>query len=930
MLPRAYIDASEKFFIDKHLAKSYLLEIGVEGVGGSSQTQEEKIEVDNSDRIKDKTFYLYEIKIKLDLEDVINSKINNFKIYLTNNESESGLVDQQYNNFAGKSTESLSENAVANIFNNERLAITETLVNRFNSKSFLLTSLDPKVFVDLERYKNNFRGTSSDKFGYISGIESYIAKPILDASNNTNIGSSETAINASQKKISRKIEVGLYAGQPITEIMELYNLSASRRKKVDKQWGRHQKIKRSEVKTQFHYSETKTRENLIPEFEKSKSLRKTVVDKKKSSSQVRSVSFILKIKNKDLVKSNIRENKFGIILEAEDRNSTVLDRQFVNIDIENDVKYHLISFENLSVSQSIQSNTAILSFLSGENNASNKNKSLEDIQMNMHLKSLKRNTALYNHSFEDTFFKRSVNPNRQAIIKIKTGTGREESFQNMSNISYDVKSFANPSFFRFTPTIQDLKFDNFWEVGINSLNRVYRNKFIPFIVKSINIEGQECAKIEIDIASIPLRYKRLKVFKKDRNQTLFGNYQDNLKEVYDKLGNVIKPIDIKRNLDVDSKNKIVSIIDYNVEANKLYEYRIELFEGVKKVGRSFSSSFFQEKIEKKDGVVSFSQNTSVGRTAQAFSKNIKCRIVETDAEKSFKNLLGNKYDLFKSELDKVKDITTNAIAVKLERLCLNDCTIKTIEYIPVNDSDQSRSDQGNTNTNDVNFSISDTGLDPGKDYIYKLTACLKPIEELLAGIDEEIIIRSKGEKKSFKQFKHAAVRRKIKNLSNDVLYSLASKIANQSRGKINDFETMSGLNNGNTFSTASTGDILYINAYASKQSVTRQKPIANLTHKNTISRIIKNKNNLGDRYHKNKIILEFVCDISKEIDHAVIFLNNNGIIDYCCNLHAQASKRDYRVLIEKENLSGNCEFLIYPINKKGKIYSPILIDTISL
>ena len=931
MLPRAYINSAKKFFIDKAKAKSYLLEIGVEGLGAAAALQEEKIEVSGNNSLKDKTFYLYEIKIKLDLEDVINSKINNFKVYLTNNESENSFVSQLYKSTAVKLRESNAIKAVSNIFNNERTEIVETLINKSTSKTFLLTKLDPKVFVDLERYKNNFRGTSSDKFGYITSIASYtVQQDQTIASNLANNRDNATAIISSQDKISRKIENGLYSGQTITEIMELHNLSASKRKKVDKHWGRHQKSKRSEVKTQFYYSENKTRENLIPEYEKAKSLRKIVVNQKKGSDQVRCVSFILKIKNKDLVKHGIGENKFGLILEAEDRNKAVLDRQFVNIDIADDTKYHLISFESLNVNQNLKNNAAVLSFSTDKDIISSKNKSLENIQMHMHLKSLKRDKALYAHAYEDTLFKRSVNPNKQSIIEIKAKTTREESFQNTSNASYDIKSFANPSFFRFTPTIQNLKFDNFWEVGIDSPNRVYQNKFIPFIVKTVKVNGKECAKIEIDVASIPLRYRRLKIFKKDRNQALFGGFKDNLKEVYDKNGNVVKPIVLKRNLDVNSKNSIISIIDYNVEANKLYEYRIELFESVKKVGRTFSSSFFQEKIEKSDNVVSFAKKASVGRTSSAFSANIACNIIETDAEKSFKNLLGNKYDLFKSEIGKVKDITTNAIAVKLERLCLTDCTIKTIDYVSVNDSNQSRSNLGNTNTNSVNFSIVDQGLDKDKDYVYKLTACLKPIEELLEGIDEEITMRAKGDKKSFKQFKHAAIRRKIKNLSTGVLYNLASKIANQSQGKIYDSETLSGLNNGNLFSLASTGDIVYVNAYASKQSTNRQKPIANLVHKNTISRIIKNKNKLGGSYHKNKFILEFVCDISQEIDHAVIFLNNNGIIDYCCNLHTQTVKRDYRVLIEKENLVGNCEFLIYPINKKGKIYSPLIIDTIKL
>lgn len=928
MLPRAYINTSEKFFIDKNLAKSYLLEIGVEGRGGLTNLQTEEVENANSKEVKDRTFYLYEIQIKLDLEDVINSKINNFKIYLTNNDNETDFVNQLYQNKVKKPTTLTSENAVAGIFNNERVELVKTLVNKNDNKKFILSKLDPKVFVDLERYKQNFRGTATDKFGLISSISSYMSKVPTDNKAKDSVTDNAMSLVSAQLKISKKIELGLLEGLPIFDVMELDKLTLSNNKKIDKSWGKNQSIRRSEEKTQFHYTDPKTREVLIPDFENAKKNRKTSIIKKKSDNQIRNVSFILKIRHKDLTKSNILEDQFGLILEAEDKNNTILDRQFVSVDLKKDIRYHLVSFENINISQGIGKNSVTLSFL-GDKSTTNKNKSLEKYSMNLHHKKLKKNTAFYDADFKNTSFKREIKPNKNTILRIKSANSREESYQNESNASYEVKSFSAPMFFRFTPTIQGIDFDNFLEVGVKPLKNNYQNMFIPFLVKSISINGNYCAQLVIDTSKIPLKYKKIKIFKKDKTRALFGNFTDSLKDAHDSQGKILTSIELKENLAIDEKDKLLLVVDHNVEVNKLYEYRLEIFKDINDVGRSFSTSFFQETIEKRDNVVRFAQTTSAGRSSDSFSANISCSIIETDAEKSFKGLLGNKYDLFKSEISQIKDITTNAISVKLDRLCLTDCTIKTIDYFAVNDNNNARSEQGNTNTNNVNFTVNDSNLDKDKDYVYKLTACLKPVEELLAGINEEVQFRARGDRRSFKQFKHASIRRKIKNLNTDILYSLASKISSQKLGKIYDFETLSGLSNENIFSMSSTGDTIYIKAH-SNNTASAKGPISNLVHENTITRIVKSKNKLGSKEHKNKIILEFSCDVNKEIDHAVIFLNNDGIIDYCCNMHTQKNKRYYRVLIEKENLRGKCDFYLYAINKKGKIYNPLLIDTINL
>ena len=931
MLPRVYRKISEKFFKDKNLAKSYLLEVGSDKRGGSAVLTPEAIKSLDGESNKKNTYYLYEIQIKLDLENVINSKIRNFKVYLTNADSEQSFQNQLYSNPIDRivSLNETPENSVGNLMAMEGLDITSTLINTNENKNHALTNIDPKSFIDLARYKQNFKGTSSDKFGLISNINSYITKTILAPSEKYNNIDSTTTIFASQEKINRRIETGLYSGIPIVETMELDRLVRSNTKKVNKAWGRRQKVKRSDQKNSSTYTDDKTRDNLIPGFKESLSTRKIETTGRKSSSATRNVTFDLKIKHSDLIKNTITKNEFGIILEAEDKNNLIIDRQFVKINLEKDVKYHLVSFGDIELSASSNDIFTKISILNLRSN---------NMQLKMHQKVLKRNVAFYDHNFTNNVLTKELQGSKSSSITLNNKASTSNSQQNASNSIFGVNSFSSPMFFRFTPTIQSMEFDNFLEIGLAPSSH-FENAFVPFVVKSIVIEGRICAQIDIYTSKIPSRYKRLKIFKKDRNQSLFGNYSDNLKSAFDENGNLIAPLPLNNNFKVNNGN-IITAIDYNVEPGRLYDYRLELFEGVKRSGRKFSASFFQEKIETRDEVAIFSNVGSPVRAGNTFFVKLKCKIIETDAEKSFKSLLGNKYDLFKSEINQVKDITTNSIVAKVERICITDCTVKTVGYFPPTDGNNNRSESGNTNTNEALFNISDSGLINEKEYEYKVTPCLKPVAELISGINEEIVKRTfAGKRKNVNQTKHAAFKRIIQNLNDNILYSLSTKLSNQKAGKIIDPETMADINSNNAFSSASTGDITYYkarrvssiqNLSETNESGSEEALIKEYTHINTVSRIIKSKNSLGFRNYKNKIILEFSCKITNDVDHAVLFLNNNGIVDYCCNMHTRKDKTNYRLLIEKENLKGDVSFLLYPVNKKGKIHEPTIIDTIKL
>ena len=391
------------------------------------------------------------------------------------------------------------------------------------------------------------------------------------------------------------------------------------------------------------------------------------------------------------------------------------------------------------------------------------------------------------------------------------------------------------------------------------------------------------------------------------------------------------------------------IVDVNVEPERLYAYRLELFEDVGRVERIYSTSFFQEKIEKPAQVCSISIDSDYSDGFnEAVSFRVNVTIKETDAEKVFKSLLEDKFDLFQDEIRDIGSLTTDAIAVKIEKIDIDLCTIDTVAYLSNLASTTPNREDVTFNPNSVSVVYTDTNS-PAKDCLYKATACLKPVSEIIAGIEDEITLRkSPAAGVKYDKFKFAKIRKKIEKLETNVLYTLSSKLAASSGFKKNvivDSETSAGMSGQNYFARSSTGDMSYY-LHTAREPIPvydfgKDKPAsgcynfetAEITHYPEKSlRQIKTSNKT-----KNKFIIDFRCIFKSFVDYCSIFVHNNGFFEHCCDIHVPSflqnggeEKSSYKALVEKEGLQGTCVFYAYPVTKYGKILSKLNLGSIEV
>lgn len=897
MIPITQINEKEKFFINKGKNKAYFLKVQKKLSGQQS--------------------LFYEINLDLDLEKIVKSKTKKIDVYLT--PPESNIVLNNADNLQTTVNRS-SVNSISRIMSSYSANLMSHLVSFNSIKKSYITSINPIKFVDLERYKNNFKGTSNDKFGAISSISTYVIQKNND--NDPEAGLPSTI--QSRKQVYLEVEKGLFEGKPISSVIdfkEIKKRKAINKHRIDKNFQKYNK----EIKEKI--------ENLLPEVMRSKQFQQRSKTRKNSSS-LRTCSFILEISEKDYLRN--LQSDFNIVFVAKDKNDVNLDMTFVRVNLLKDLFYSsLPSFNDFEISYS--NNTISIS-----------NNSKQLVSFLLYNKCIKKDKPFYENYYEPKSVINILPNKNSAKFKLSTFVPRNNS---TSNESVQVTSFNLPNFFRLTPRFYNaydsFEFDNMIEVGVPPQSN-YNNTYVPFCVLNEQKKGKTCGKILIDISKIPKKYRKLKVIKKDLNRSLFGKIEKeifnfNLEKVgFIRTGKEFKNIKTKPFYDSSNEtseyayeNNFLTIYDFNVENDKVYDYRLELVEDLKTVNRSISTSFFQEKIESKDNIVSIaSPESSNTRTGDSVSLSFVVKIKESDAEKVFKSLLGNKYDLFKDILEEIKDISTNAVSIKLEKICIEDCTIETIDYLSSDDLSQGQSEEANTDSNKQRYSYVDSNIDKNKSYIYKLTPCIKPVSELTAGINEEIFRRSASPKnifKNFKQFKYAGIKRKLSNLDTSILYNLANKISGIKRGKIIDSETSAGLSQENMFSLASTGDVKHIYMFKKENLKQNEKGFINFEAKNTEVYRKKDIKDTGSHSTINyKIISSFQCEFEDTIDYCSIFLQNNSIIEHVCNIHIDKEKENFKFLIETTNCTGKVDILMTPIGVDGKVYQMSKITSVNL
>ena len=164
-LPSIYIDLQETFFHNKNSARSYFVDYVKKTDSGGG--------INATDLSQDQAYYLYEMKVTIDIDKIgsghVENKIDHIAVLL----SDSATPTEQVSNLSLNGLTSNSETAISAIMQSENYDLLFDILENLNSDKMAITTLDPKQFIDMQRFKNNYRGAPADKYGLVRAIQTY-------------------------------------------------------------------------------------------------------------------------------------------------------------------------------------------------------------------------------------------------------------------------------------------------------------------------------------------------------------------------------------------------------------------------------------------------------------------------------------------------------------------------------------------------------------------------------------------------------------------------------------------------------------------------------------------------------------------------------------------------------------------------------------
>jgi len=790
------------------------------------------------------------------------------------------------------------------------------LLKSQSSKGFLELISHTKN-LDIKKYKENIRGTEVDKFGEetkrITMPENFKGFKLDFIKTKSSEGN--TVLN----KISRRSVInGLIQGQGLINIMGYETMLS--KSPLDKHviTDREERIK-EKIKANTNVEESKMFKEVFEDNVGASSARKSMerVRKSKTSRRNMTMNIVLKIPKKRLREFKIDRDKFYLALEAlEKTGNFALDTLMIRINLKRDKVYSGMTTDGLSISSSSTSKKEHAFIID--------NQTKNSVDFSIYYKNLKLlNPMFHNHFTQVGKAHLPRNKKNHEILLTKRNTTN-----TLSTTAFTPDRFGSPHFIRLTPIINGIALDNCLESGIASLTRT-KNNFIPFYV----IANQKNKRMEIHIINAPLDPDIVKVKPVKRNLTRhpYGR-SDTFKPCLDENFKEIKSRPI-RGL------KTLTFNDYDLNRDDVYEYRLEITRRINSTKKDYSYSSFTEKYEKAQGSVGLSVTNSTISKSSAML-NVTAQTVNSDVDLLFKTLLGDKFDSFQDEFNEIKDSSTAAIAIHVDRIDKNTGSNKSLGIIIgekqsdsvftflVNDSfgDQygdSESDSGNTKQRSVNV-------------MYKLTALAAPVAEMVATINQELALRSQkdiGKKLNYYSF--TSLKKKIQELETSELSALSSKFSSSIGGTklLVDASTLATLNNGNVMATASTGDVLYHSPetlHLDPGGTSRYQGVVTFNKSGILYYpSLAKKKMAGNKFNNSRLLHKFVIEINaifeSRIDHCAIFSLRNKKLNFECVIHTNAQKDKYRALIERERVDGKTTFLLYPVTSQGKVCNHIVL-----
>lgn len=292
------------------------------------------------------------------------------------------------------------------------------------------------------------------------------------------------------------------------------------------------------------------------------------------------------------------------------------------------------------------------------------------------------------------------------------------------------------------------------------------------------------------------------------------------------------------------------------------------------------------------------------------TRRVKCTFdmmkIKTDADKVLSSLFGDMYNLFKDDVENIKDINNLIYSVEIVRIDSTTGELKTIDKVI---------------TNEASSAVFYDNVLIKSDIIYKFIPRVSFSSEITSKINEKI--EKIGQRNFFNKINYsfAANRKRGKLFSEKVISKTSGKFSKrslQNRGIIETDEIELEKNSFDMFKDSSTGDIHYstLASPIDAKSSNKQK-----ISKSSISRI---------KYHSNKknddtILSVIKFDITNDyaVDYYIFCVKeeDNIYIDGAIHSKDSLEKTEYNYLIKHSETFGKIDYYLIPVLKSGNVGS---------
>ena len=539
--------------------------------------------------------------------------------------------------------------------------------------------------------------------------------------------------------------------------------------------------------------------------------------------------------------------------------------------------------------------------------------------VNIEVKKIKRQDNFIETDFNQILGKYQI-PGKSSLIMVDGSIN--------TNRRTPVKFKASENlFFRTTINYRGKKYFNANSSAIKGIKGSKKNDNIPNLNIVARIDDTGRGMI-VDIDGISPNVSAVKLKKYRYSGASKGKILDTLNEQ--------RQVNDYRHINTEDSDtsaaKSIRFVDSEVFEDRVYMYVAECI--MKNGEKKLASDYFIEKFENRTQTVLISDieltaPNFVADAAEAVGSDnkvtrrvridFKISKIENEVDKIIRNMFGNLFDIFESELTKIKDVQGLVYSIEVQRIEQKTGDAVTVSKI--------------TADQEGNCVFIDDSAPAFSDVIYKLIPRVRPANEVISAVISQTPFLAKKTISQPVNFVSAAARINAKNRNDGVFTAKKDKFNDRQvfkRGRIRPPKNILQQNSEDLFADASTGDIYYVTVDGLSSSKffdtieVQDGFITEIKHSIDPTSEANSHSSLKKKYYE----LEFETNNDFLVDFYGVFIKEGENIYLDGALHSEDAFRaakQYSYLVEHVGSVGVIEYYIVPILKTGKILSPKLV-----